>query len=138
MLIRSQTVIYIVNIAYLPLQELARVLLKNHFRLVIIVPCKCDYIPFPHCIKITRAKYPYRRFLMFPLGYPWLFLVFPGYPWLSLQMMQIIMICEITETLDICKKNIWCKELKKWNLKKRWIYMQISKVIEGHKWALYT
>ena len=73
---------------FLLLQKLVRVLLKNCFRLAIIVPSNCNYIlTFPHCIKTTRAKYPYCMFPLVPIGYPYLSLVilaYPGYPWLSL------------------------------------------------------
>ena len=50
-------------ITFFILQKLVNVL----FPLAIIVPGKCVYIlTFPYCKNPTHAKYPYRRFQLFP------------------------------------------------------------------------
>ena len=59
---------YMEMVHFLLLQKLARVLLRNHIPLEIIVPGKCDYLTFPYFIKKNRAKYPCHRFPLVPLG----------------------------------------------------------------------
>ena len=94
-------------------QKLARVSLKNHFRLAIIIPDKCKYILLDKnvrtCSYLQRTcKYipqglsngfhvVLRGFRLFPLvilGFPRLSLIILGYPWLSLVIYDSN-ICEI-------------------------------------------
>ena len=74
---------------FLLLQKLARVPLKNLFRLAIIVPGKCKYIFLIENVRTCNylqctCKYILHRLSEVFAGYPWLFLDILGYPWISL------------------------------------------------------
>ena len=89
-------------IHFLLLQKLARLPLRNRFRLAIIVPGKrkyilliknvptcnylhrtCKYIPQGHSVGFHVVPCGFRWFPLVPLGYRWFSLVILGYRWLS-------------------------------------------------------